>query len=262
MGLSKIETMAIPNYDNIDINDAIEFYQIKRYFDDDIKPIDGPENWKEQFSEKSLELYKLTLRFFNSISNENIVSQYSIVDTNYTTAFWELFNNCKLYGKISEIEFEKIIRLKNINLYDILVHKNTVQKYGEIIKNVITDELEYVRILIDFYEQNYSQRKKIYLPDELTDNDIVKMLSDYLDSETAFFSLFLRSIQNFKILCFATKNDNKFCKAVFSNAPDSLKSGATVNKCKKLSNPPIHYIVTILISKYNEMHVQLHLISY
>lgn len=77
MGLSKIETMAIPNYDNIDINDAIEFYQIKRYFDDDIKPIDGPENWKEQFSEKSLELYKLTLRFFNSISNENIVSQYS-----------------------------------------------------------------------------------------------------------------------------------------------------------------------------------------
>lgn len=185
MGLSKIETMAIPNYDNIDINDAIEFYQIKRYFDDDIKPIDGPENWKEQFSEKSLELYKLTFRFFNSISNENIVSQYSIVDTNYTTAFWELFNNCKLYGKISEIEFEKIIRLKNINLYDILVHKNTVQKYGEIIKNVITDELEYVRILIDFYEQNYSQRKKIYLPDELTENDIVKMLSDYLDSETA-----------------------------------------------------------------------------
>ena len=32
--LEKIETMAIPEYDSIDINDAIEFFEIKKYFDD------------------------------------------------------------------------------------------------------------------------------------------------------------------------------------------------------------------------------------
>lgn len=31
--LSKIEAMEVPAFEEIDINDAIEFYQIKRYFD-------------------------------------------------------------------------------------------------------------------------------------------------------------------------------------------------------------------------------------
>ena len=32
--LEKIETIDIPEYNRIDINDAIEFYEIKKYFDD------------------------------------------------------------------------------------------------------------------------------------------------------------------------------------------------------------------------------------
>lgn len=32
--LSKIETMTIPELSQMDINDAIEYYEIKRYFDE------------------------------------------------------------------------------------------------------------------------------------------------------------------------------------------------------------------------------------
>jgi hypothetical protein len=54
--LSKIETMAIPELCQIGINDAIEYYEIKRYFDIGTRLKYWTENEFNEYHEKSKKL--------------------------------------------------------------------------------------------------------------------------------------------------------------------------------------------------------------
>ncbi len=182
--LEKIETMAIPEYDSIDINDAIEFFEIKKYFDDGAYSKTWTDEQQEEYKEKSKKFFGLTMRFFNALSDSSIVQEYEkIEDYPYRTTFWQLFDKCKLYNKISEIAFTSILQSKHLSLHDILLHKTIVNKYGNVIRTFILGDFENMQYIIHVYEQNYTQSEKLYLPDELTPDDKCKFIETYLDSD-------------------------------------------------------------------------------
>lgn len=160
--LEKIETMAIPEYDSIDINDAIEFFEIKKYFDDGAYSKTWTDEQQEEYKEKSKKFFGLTMRFFNALSDSSIVQEYEkIEDYPYRTTFWQLFDKCKLYNKISEIAFTSILQSKHLSLHDILLHKTIVNKYGNVIRTFILGDFENMQYIIHVYEQNYTQSEKI-----------------------------------------------------------------------------------------------------
>ncbi len=182
--LEKIETIDIPEYSRIDINDAIEFNEIRKYFDDGAYSKSWADDQREKYNEKSKKLFGLTMRYINALTDSTIVQEYEkIEDYPYRTAFWQLFDKCKLYNKISETAFNAILQSKNLSLHDILLHKSIVVKYGEAIRNNILGSFENMRYIIHVYEQNYTHSEKLYLPEELTPKDKCQFIEAYIDSD-------------------------------------------------------------------------------
>ena len=130
------------------------------------------------------------MRFFNNLNDYNIEKEYNDVEIDYREAFWELFDKCKLFNKLSDLTFNKILHLDHVSPYHIFTKKNIVNKYGEVLREYIKQNTFMVRLLVDAYEQDYTDNhKKIYLPDELTNEEICECLSTYIDSKEANFNV-------------------------------------------------------------------------
>ncbi len=181
--LSKIETLSIPKFETIDINDAIEFFEIKRYFDAETRNKDWGDADYDEYKEKSKKLLGLTKRFFNQIDSDNIITLYKSVELDYHSSFWLLFDNCKLYDKISPETFDELINGERVSPNDLFLHKNIVHRYGGVLRKYILSNEFCVRIILHVYDQEYTQDEKLTLPTELTGEDICNYLENYIDGE-------------------------------------------------------------------------------
>lgn len=183
MGLEKIETLSIPDYESITINDAIEYCEMYKYFQDGARSKKWTDDDYACYAEKSKKLFGLAQRHFNSITDSNIVSEYEAIELYYLPAFWELFDSNKLYDKVSKDAFSKLLECEHIPLASILEHKSIVGKYGESLKRYILRDFSCIGLLIRNYEQDDTDNKKIYIPDELTGGEIVDLFNKYLESK-------------------------------------------------------------------------------
>ena len=182
LGLDQIETLTIPVFESITINDAIEYCEIYKYFQDGARA----KKWTDEdyacYAEKSKKLMGLAKRYFNSLADSDIIKEYDTIELYYLSAFWELFNSNKLYERISKDSFGNLLECEHIPLANILEHKSIVGKYGEQLKGYILKDFSCVGLLIRHYEQNDTDNKNIYLPDELTGCEIVDLFDNYLES--------------------------------------------------------------------------------
>ena len=183
--LEKIETMPVPDFQTIGINDAIEFYQIHRYFEEGARA----KHWTDEqfglYTAKSRELFALTGRFFNVLSDATIEDEYDKVDNLYKTAFWELFERFKLYRKITAEVFKVLFYNEHVPIYDVFKRENTVKEYGAILRRYILDNLWCAALLLHYAEQEKNDDDRLYLPVELTGQDIVEYFGKYIETESA-----------------------------------------------------------------------------
>lgn len=198
MHLDKITTCAVPELKEIDINDAIEFYQIKLYFQNGARSSEWSDEQYLEYSEKQKKLFSLTMRFFNALCDDNIIQEYNSVELDYKDAFWNLFDNCKLYNRISDSTFNSILYLKYVSPFHIFTKKDIVNKYGQILREYIKNNTFLVKLLVCVYEQDYAvYGNTLYLPSELKSEEIYKCLFNYIESDIADLSV-LESISNMK----------------------------------------------------------------
>ena len=181
--LDRIETMDIPEFETMTINDAIEFYEIKRYFDADMHLKTWTETSYQEYERKSKTLYGLTMRFINNIDDDNIIKHYAAVDTLYHASFWQLFCICKLHKKISNNAFAQLIQSDHISSFDLFEHKEVVTSYGPELRDYILTNVNHIQLIIHVYEQDFTPGKKLFLPDELTGEDICGYISQYVASQ-------------------------------------------------------------------------------
>ena len=117
--LDKIEILEIPRMEDITINDAIEFYEINRYFMDGARSqLWNDEQYKE-YIYKCRKLISLCKYFFNRINDMNILEIYCNVLLDYRSEFWDLFNDCKIYNKISSKTFDNLINSNQVSPFDL-----------------------------------------------------------------------------------------------------------------------------------------------
>lgn len=183
--LSKIEVMEVPSFESVTINDAIEFYEIKRYFDEGTRSKLWSDDEFVKYKEKSKELFKLTMRFFNQITDENIVDIYKSIEVSYYQEFWTLFNECKLFKIISSAIFEKLIYEKHFTPFDVYCYKDIVDSYGVVLKSYILKDFSCISVILHVYEQDYTNKKRLYLPSELTGHDICAYIESYINSDNS-----------------------------------------------------------------------------
>lgn len=116
------------------VNDALEIYNILCMMKSDKKIYPK----QDEFNQLSLQyekiLEKYLGRYMNSIENENFQKLYDEIEWEYIEDFWTLFEKFKIYKKVSDETFKKVIYKSNISIEQILNHSQIVKHYTEILR--------------------------------------------------------------------------------------------------------------------------------
>lgn len=194
--LEKAETV-LEEYDESykyeDINIILEFYNIQLYLSNQCYLIRWNETTINAYQNASKSFDKQIGLYFSSIDDTNIINIYKEIQNEYYDDFWTLFKKYKLYNKISKEIFEIILR-ERLDLQYILVHKIIVQKYDQIISNIIMEDIQNCEVLLDEYLVFKNTDKKYYFPNSLNKTKLVEM---YVDSEVAnlnYLELIVKSL--------------------------------------------------------------------
>ncbi len=196
MDLERFVSMNIPeSIDQIDINDAIEFYEIRRFLEDEKWHVDCTEVQFNEYKQKSKSLFALTARFFNNMRDDSILSAFLKLERFYYESFCRLFDKFKLYKEISEDVFKTLIR-ECISDIPFLFEK-IVEKYDTTLKDFLVENIGLTKTVMEMYNQNTAGNNRLYIPKSITKKDICSILCRYVESENPDVSV-LTEIMNIK----------------------------------------------------------------
>lgn len=197
--LRKIETL-FKQYDEgkevEDINDVIELYNVKKYFDNklylkDWKPDDIKRN------ENRVRSYLgVIAKFIKSITNDSFEKIYNEVDRQYKDDFWKLVEKFKIYENITQNKFQEFINISKVWLHELLTHKIITEYFGAIIRDYMLSDCSSAELLLNKYEMKHIRDKEtLYFPKELSSTDKETIIINYIDSKNPNLN-YLRLIAN------------------------------------------------------------------
>jgi hypothetical protein len=166
-----------------DINEVLELYNLKKYFDNELYLNSWTQEEIDKFKLKATEYGKIVGQFFSTINDNNVVELYEQVLHGYIHSFWEIISNHNVFKRISKLNFSKILENEPHLIHEVLTQKGIVDYYGTEIKNFLFTYAQSAEILLSFYETEDEFRKnQKNIPKSLTIADKEKIVSDYLDS--------------------------------------------------------------------------------
>lgn len=183
LNFGKIIFIEVPEYSRITINDAIEYFEIQKYFKEGLRDFDWSDEEYEQYEEKSRSLYTLANRYFSSLTDDSIIREYEEVEVLYQAVFWDIFDMCKVFKNISPETFNGLIHAEHINPFDVFRYKAIVTAYGVELREYILEDDECISVVLHWYEQNYNKEEKLYRPIEFTGEDVCQYLMSYIQSD-------------------------------------------------------------------------------
>lgn len=165
-----------------DINDIIELYNIKLYIDCGNIEKFLRDTCNYSLSEINKTIWSKINLYFNNVSNDNIETIYSqINDFMYKEHFWDLFESCKLYNRISKDVFIKLFH-KTTYIDPILQNRKIVQKYDSTLALLLKGYKNAAELIISNYELK-DRTKKLYFPSSLSIKDKEEIISKYIDKD-------------------------------------------------------------------------------
>jgi hypothetical protein len=167
-----------------DVNEVLELYHIKKYFDNELYLKSWTPKEIEDFKQKSLKYGQIVGTFLSTINNDNIFEIYGQTFHSYIHSFWEIVSKHSLFKKISKPNFSKILESEPHLIHEILTHKVLVNHYDKELKSFLLNYPTSAEILLSVYEtENEFKRNQKYIPKSLTIEDKERIISKYLDSE-------------------------------------------------------------------------------
>ncbi len=184
--------------DYADINDILELYNIKKYFDNELYLKDWTQENIATFKRKAGEFGKVVGHFISKINDTNVIDLYENVLESYLDDFWELINNHSAFKRISNNNFKSILWSEPHIVHTILHLKNLVNFYDSEIKSFLLTYSQTAEILLSIYEvQDDFQKTLKFIPKSLSINDKESIISSYLDSPNVNLK-YIKLIQNAK----------------------------------------------------------------
>lgn len=185
------------NFDEDNINDMLELYNAKKYLDNEIYLIDWSDDDIKYYNDTINKHFGVVAKFFKSIDTNNFIDLYNNVQRNYKEDFWTLGDKFEIYINIDENKFKEFIKNTNVDLYELLRHKKLTEYFGQIIREcMIKNYYQSAELLLNKYEMKHlNEKKPLYLPKELINDDKQKIISKYIDDEDSNVN-YLRLIAN------------------------------------------------------------------
>lgn len=181
------------------INDFLEIYNIKLYFENDLYLLNWTEETKSKFKEIIEANWQLLRERLIKIDDDNIVNTLNDLDYNFRKDFWNLLNQLSSFKKISNSKFEEILNNFNHQITFILQQKGIVEKFDKQIRNFLIVYNETAEILLSKLEEKhrFNETPKINFPKSLTLIDKENIVNAYLEKEDANLN-YVRLIENCK----------------------------------------------------------------
>lgn len=173
------------NLDQIfEINDIIELYNIRLFFDNDIYLLRWTNEYKANLFNKVKKFEQVIKSFILTINSDNIISKFNELEFYYTFSFWKLIEKLSIYKKINPLIFQELSKCKRYFLREVLQHKNLVNHFSKEIQQYILDKKSSSEIIISFFEEEHSRNQpELYFPFKIGDKIVETLINNYLDSE-------------------------------------------------------------------------------
>lgn len=170
-----------------DINDILEFYNIKQYIDNELYLKDWTEENIIEFRQKTTEYGKVIGQFMSGVDDSTVIEYHKNLSREYVNSFWEIANDHKLFKKISKESFTTILSNEPHLIHTILAYKNIVEHYNVELKLFLLTYSKSAEILLSVYEVKDGEHIK-FIPKSLTVEDKESIISKYLDSSDVNFN--------------------------------------------------------------------------
>ncbi|GGA40578.1 hypothetical protein [Paenibacillus physcomitrellae] len=172
------------NKEAYDINDIIELYNIKKYFDNKLYLMEWTLEDIKRFEKNISVFFGIIARYIKVITDDKISEIYDDIIFYYKDDFWELIDRFKVYEDISEQIIQELLFSSKIKLSELLKSKNIVEHYGRIIREYMLSDSSSAKLLLDKYEmKHFRQTEEIHLPKELSIEDKETTISNYIDCD-------------------------------------------------------------------------------
>jgi hypothetical protein len=166
-----------------DINEMIELYNGKKYFDNKVHLMSWTPDNIRHHEDVINEKFQIVAKFFSHITEDSFISSYNFVDIDYKDDFWELIDKFKVYERISKTKFQEFMNTSDFYLYHILKYKKITEYFGIVIKEYMINNSCSAELLLDKFEiKHATETLPLYLPKELSNTDKETIISNYIDS--------------------------------------------------------------------------------
>ena len=152
-----------------EINDIIELYQVMLMFETDICPAELTDyDWEE--CKKAVDnIKKIVAKRFSRIEDITLEVELDNVEKTYKKSFWEILMAFGGEKRISALSIERLLNNEKINILDILVNKQAVKTYGDVVKRYLQKNIHYAHLLVDEYlKKNEDNYINYFFPSEMT----------------------------------------------------------------------------------------------
>ena len=186
-----IAEQIIQSFDNdkiySDVNEIIELYNIKQFFDNSIYL----EKWTTQ--EKAgfraiVDCFPKHIgRFFNAITDDNLIAIFITLNRkhpfNYSEEFWCLLEFTNAYKSISHEVFKLVTEMEGFALKEVLYCPKITKYFSAVFSTSILADICHVPLILgELFVKPKLNEKRIYLPD-ISSVDLEQLILQYIRSD-------------------------------------------------------------------------------
>ena len=120
--------------------------------------------------------------FVSKVTDENFLDIFDDVSTLNKFDFWKLFNDYKIYKRISSDKFKELLET-DITLSNILAYRKIVEEYDDVLSEYIKSNLNTTELILNKILSYDGNSADIILPSSLSPQDILKLTDEYIGSQ-------------------------------------------------------------------------------
>ena len=168
-----------------DLEGIIELWHIKQLFENDCRLLKWTDDEFEKLKSSTRGYNTIIANFFNGLNPTKIKSEFELLEWAYKKTFWEIIEAYKLYRLIEPETLREIVSKNNNYLREVLKCKGIVEKFKNVIREVLLNNVNSAHIILDKYvsKQDLHRDSELHLPSNLTIEDKEQILINYLQSD-------------------------------------------------------------------------------
>ena len=173
-------------FNEYDINDVVELYNIGLYFENGIYLKSWDDEKKKIYIARVNGNKGVIGRAFSLINESNVEEYYDKIETIYLTDFWVIFSKYKVYERVSCDVISCLIKKHPRAMKGILQQKQLVIAYDEAISNLLETNIGFTELVLNYYLVKHERDpSKMHMPKSFGEEQRKTLLDNYINWDDA-----------------------------------------------------------------------------